>query len=385
MPAPSAPLAPLPPKPQAASTGRPFVGPEKWDTTGWKQMVKPFRGAEHGKSWVQLISTTAIIATLAAAAVLAQRAGLWWLHAPLTLLTGMVFVRLFIIFHDCGHGSFFNDKRLNEWVGTLIGMVLLTPYHEWTRAHAIHHAHTGDYAKRGIGDIHTITVREYIAMPFMQRLAYRAYRNPLVLLGLGPIWVFVVLQRIPGILTQEKSTFKRTLNVHLTTLGFAGLAAAVWFGLGPDVLLYTLGPAVWLGAIIGIWMFYVQHQHEDTYWAARPEWDYATASLRGSSHYNLPAVLHWFTGNIGFHHIHHLAPKVPNYNLKACHESNPLFDKSPKIGVFQSFGLLGVQLYDEKEHRMVNWRHMAKVRAQEGLSAGQPQPTADAAEPAPVS
>ncbi|MBI4915931.1 MAG: fatty acid desaturase [Acidobacteria bacterium] len=293
--------------------------------------------------------------------------GLWYLAYRfldvsywLTLATGVLaagfLVRIFIIFHDCGHGSFFRARWANDVVGYVTGILTLTPYHDWRHEHALHHATAGDLDRRGRGDVWTLTVREYREASRWKRFGYRLYRNPLVLFGVGPLFVFLFRQRVP----RPGSGLRERLSVHLTNLALALilLLAAVTVGLKAVLLVHL--PIMAVAGAAGVWLFYVQHQYENVYWERGGQRDYVAAALQGSSLYQLPRVLQWFTGNIGFHHIHHLSPRIPNYRLERCHKEQPVFQQVNRITLLSSLRSLGLRLYDEQARRLVSFRWAAR-------------------------
>ena len=283
-----------------------------------------------------------------------------WLTAGLAVLAGGLLVRVFIIFHDCGHGSFFASRAANDAVGFVCGMLTFTPYHHWRWAHSLHHASSGDLDRRGVGDIWTMTVQEYLAAPRWRRLAYRLARHPLVLFLLAPAPLFLLRERIPsaGARKQERR------SVWLMDAAIVAMVAPLvwWFGWKPYLLIQLTILVV--GGALGVWLFYVQHQFDEVYWERGQEWDYTTAALRGSSYYQLPKVLQWFSGNIGFHHIHHLSPRIPNYNLERCHRSHPVFREVRPLTIRRSLRALRLHLWDERARRLVSFSEARRPRAE---------------------
>jgi acyl-lipid omega-6 desaturase (Delta-12 desaturase) len=263
-------------------------------------------------------------------------------------------VRLFMIQHDCGHGSFFRRRWANDWTGRAIGVLTLTPYGYWRRSHAVHHASSGNLDRRGIGDITTWTVREYIARPRWRRLAYRLYRHPLVMFGIGPAYLFLVQQRIPS---GQLLEWRSWLSPMATNAAIAMLATSIiWFvGVGPFLLVQI--PIILLAASIGVWLFYVQHQFEETVWAKDGDWTVHEAALHGSSHYDLPTVMRWFTANIGVHHVHHLCCRIPFYRLDRVLRDNPELSAG-RITLLDSLGCVRLALWDEQHKRMISFRHL---------------------------
>jgi len=282
----------------------------------------------------------------------------WWLTAPLAVLAGAFLVRAFIIFHDCGHGSFFKSARANHIVGTITGVLTFTPYFHWRWEHAIHHATSGDLDRRGTGDVWTLTVREYLESSRWKRFAYRLARNPFVLFVLAPFYLFVIQQRAPS----RKAPPRERRSVYWTNLGIGAVAAGlIWaFGLKDWLIIQLI--ALMVAGSAGVWLFYVQHQFEGVFWDRGEDWDYVTAALRGSSFYKLPKVLQWFSGNIGFHHIHHLSTRIPNYNLEKCQKAEPLFQSVKPVTLLGSFKSFTFRLWDEQRRKLVGFGHL-KTRA----------------------
>lgn len=280
----------------------------------------------------------------------------YWLTLLLAIPAAGFQTRLFIIQHDCGHGSFFASQKVNDALGFFIGVLLLTPYAYWRRTHAIHHATSGNLEYRGYGDISTLTVKEYLALPRRKRLAYRFYRNPLVLLVLGPAYYFLLKHRFPYDI--PRSWKREWLSVYRTNLAILAVVLVLWQTIGLERFLLVHGPIFVLAGSLGIWMFYVQHQFEDTYWQHNDDWDYYAAGLRGSSYYALPKFLHWFTGNIGFHHIHHMASLIPNYRLPHCFRENPELRRVKHLGLWESVKCFSLALWDEDQRKLIRFRDL---------------------------
>ncbi|MEM7391872.1 MAG: fatty acid desaturase, partial [Verrucomicrobiota bacterium] len=259
--------------------------------------------------------------------------------------------RLFIIQHDCGHAAFFKSKRANHIVGAICSTMVCTPYRAWNRDHAKHHASSGNLDERGIGDIWTLTVDEYLALPPFKRLRYRLYRHPLILFGFGPAFLFLILHRFTG----GSPTTREFRSVHLTNLAILLVLLIASFTIGLKAFLMVQLPILFITCSTGVWMFYVQHQFEGVSWARKEEWDYLAQALDGSSYYKLPKLLQWFTGNIGFHHIHHLSSRIPNYLLEKCHSENSLFRNVPEINWQQSLKSMQLHLWDEENRELVGF------------------------------
>lgn len=284
----------------------------------------------------------------------------YWLTFLLSIPAAGFLVRIFIIQHDCGHASFFKTRKANDWVGKVCGIFTFTPYAAWRKSHAIHHAHHADLEDRGTGDVWTMTVEEYQQASPSKRLLYRGFRNPIFLFLFAPALNFVILHRFPLGVKKEWKNGERA-SVHWTniSIGASFILLGLWLGF-LKVLLIQL-PIVAIAASVGTWLFYVQHQFEDTYWEHKPDWDYTLAAMEGSSYYKLPKVLQWFTGNIGFHHIHHLSPRIPNYKLEACHNENPLFQNVVQLTLLDSFHTMFLTLWDEGSQRLITFREAKRL------------------------
>ena len=282
----------------------------------------------------------------------------YWLGLLLEVPAAGLLVRLFMIQHDCGHGSFFRSRIANDWVGRAIGIVTLTPYDYWRHNHARHHANSGNLDHRGLGDIDTLTVQEFLAQSRWRRILYRLYRHPMVMFGVGPTYLFVLKHRLP--VGMMRGGWKPWLSTMGTNAAIAALAAAViWLvGYGPFLLVHL--PITVLAASIGVWLFYVQHQFEDTYWSHGEDWSFHEAALLGSSHYQLPVVLRWFTANIGIHHIHHLSSRIPCYRLPDVLRDHPQLAGIGRMTLLQSLRSVPLVLWDEERLQLVSF---ADVRA----------------------
>jgi len=289
----------------------------------------------------------------------------WWLVVPLAMLAGGFLVRVFIIFHDCGHGSFFKSRMANDIVGFVTGLLTFTPFYQWRWDHAIHHATSGHLDKRGTGDIWTMTVQEYLESSRWKRFAYRLARNPIVLFVIAPVVVLMGKQRFPspGANKRERDSV-HWMNFALLMMA-VGLSAI--FGIVPYLIIQLISMA--FAGAAGFWLFYVQHQFEGAYWEREEDWDYATAALQGSSFYKLPKVLQWFSGNIGYHHIHHLSAKIPNYNLERCHKAHLLFQGVKPITLLSSLKSLKFRLWDEAHKQLVGYGRLKEYRRQQKQSA----------------
>lgn len=283
----------------------------------------------------------------------------YWLTLGLSVITAGFLMRVFIIFHDCGHGSFFKSQKANDFLGTITALLNFTPYQRWKHDHAIHHATAGDLDRRGTGDVYTMTVKEYLAASWWKKVGYRIMRNPFALLGVGPLLVFVVTQRIP-LPSQGR---REKASVWWTNFALAGIIALMCWLVGWQTYVLVQLPVIFISSTLGIWLFYVQHNFDPSYWDHHEGWEFVKAGLQGSSFYKLPAILQWFSGNIGFHHIHHLSSKIPNYNLPQCYYENQLFHVKP-LTFFASLKSLSLRLYDEEQKMMVGWNGLKRYQVQ---------------------
>ncbi len=301
----------------------------------------------------QLINTfIPYVALWVAMVTLLNRGYSYWLVLPLILVASALLVRIFIFFHDCCHGSFFASRRANRILGYVTGILTFTAYDEWRHSHARHHATVADLDRRGVGDVWMMTVAEYQDAPPLKRLAYRFYRTPVVTFGLGPAFMFLIMHRFAS-----KGAAKRErLSVVLTNLAIAAVIVLATLTIGLRAYLLIQLPVMLIAGAVGVWLFYVQHQFEGVYWARHETWDPMRAAMEGSSYYKLPEVLQWITGNIGFHHIHHIRPRIPNYNLPASYGAIPFLRTVEPVTIRRSLKALRMNLYDEKRRRMVSFR-----------------------------
>ena len=294
----------------------------------------------------------------------------YWIALVLSLPAAGLVVRLFMIQHDCGHHAFFKSRRANNLLGSLIGVFTLTPYAYWRDAHAIHHATSGDLDNRGIGDVVVLTVREYEALSRWRRLGYRLYRNPLVFFGLGPVYLFVLKFRLP--LDMLRRRWRLLPGVLLTNLAIVAVIALVGFAVGYAEFAMVQVPITMIASSIGVWLFFVQHQFEATSWDKAEDWDFHHAAVAGSSHYELPAVLRWFTANIGVHHVHHLCSRIPSYRLQDCLKRAPELRLINRITFLESLKCVPLTLWDEERRRLVSFASLARGR-KAARSAGPPE------------
>jgi len=339
------------------------VGARIGDVRALTRILMQYRGPSHGRSAVEILIT------------IVPFAGLWFLmrlslhiQYGLVLLlavpTAGLLVRLFMIQHDCGHGSFFRNRLLNDWLGRAIGVLTLTHYDFWRRTHAAHHASSGNLDQRGMGDIDTLTVDEYLSRSRLGRLRYRIYRHPLVMFGLGPAYLFVLQHRLPiGLMRAGWQPWLSTMATNLAiVLAAAGMIEAV--GLVPFLLVHL--PIMLIGASLGVWLFYVQHQFENTFWARAQAWSLHDAAVHGSSYYDLPIVLRWFTANIGIHHVHHLCSRIPFYRLPLALRHHPDLAKTGRLTLAQSLSCVRLVLWDETAGRLISFR---KLRSRAAAAA----------------
>jgi acyl-lipid omega-6 desaturase (Delta-12 desaturase) len=334
----------------SATTGR---APEERATMGpafWRERLAPY--AEPSLKRGTLDLATSVVPYLALTAAMYAL-----IHVSIVLVLVLAvpaagfLLRTFIVFHDCGHGSFFASRRANNWVGIACALLVYQPFHSWRHEHAVHHATAGDLDNRGMGDVDTLTVAEYRALPRSGRLGYRLMRNPVVLLVLGPLWALLLEPRlVPA--WARKRFWHKILATDAAIVAVVGLLCVV-FGLVPVVLVQL--PAAMLAGAAGVWLFYVQHQFEGVYWEHNDDWSYAESALRGSSYLKLPKILQFFTGNIGLHHVHHMSTRIPNYNLQRAHDENPVFHDVPTLTLWDGIRTLRLKLYDEERGTLVGF------------------------------
>ncbi len=317
------------------------------------QLLAGYREPSGMRSLFELTISVGALVLLWAVMWLSLNIG-YWLTLLLAVPAAGFLVRLFMIQHDCGHGAFFQRRVTNDWIGRILGILTLTPYDVWRRAHAAHHATTGNLDRRGMGDIETLTVQEYRERSWLGRLGYRLYRHPIVMFGLGPVYLFLLRQRLP--LGMMRAGWRPWVSSIATNVAIVSLAILMMWLVGPSQFLLVHMPIVIAAASIGVWLFFVQHQFEGAHWARDGRWDFHEAALYGSSHYDLPAVLRWFTGNIGMHHIHHLCSRIPYYRLPQILRDRPDLADIGRVTVAQSLTSVRLALWDETRQRLVSFR-----------------------------
>ena len=335
------------------------TAPDREKVARWNAILKPYWGPDAGASVRQLLTSALPFVVLWYATLRSLEVG-YWLTLLLAMPTAGFMMRLFMIQHDCGHGSFFRSHTARQWVGRCIGVLLLTPYDYWKRTHAYHHAHSGDLDFRGFGDIDTFTVREYLSWPWYRRLRYRLYRHPFVLFVVGPMFIFLIKHRFPwDVPARWKQAWRA---VFWTNLALVAVVVLMGETIGYRRFLLAHAPVQLFATTAGVWMFYVQHQFEQTYWDRHEEWDYYDASLYGSSYLKLPAPLRWLSANIGFHHVHHMSMRIPNYKLQRAHEENEEFHVVREVRIRDTLKLITLALWDEDRRRLIRFRDLKELQ-----------------------
>jgi omega-6 fatty acid desaturase (delta-12 desaturase) len=326
----------------------------------WNTLLAPYRRPETWRAIFQLADTALPLAVVWLAMLWSLSVS-YWITLALAVPAALLVARMFMLQHDCGHGAFFKSQRVNNAVGFAIGVLTLVPYEYWRKTHAIHHATSGDLDHRGFGDIDTLTVREYLSRPRWKRLLYRLYRHPLVLLVVGPSWQFIVKHRFPADI--PRAWKREWASVHWTNVALVAIVALMALTIGLDRFLLVQLPITLIAGSVGVYLFYVQHQYEDTYWRYREAWNYYAAGLEGSSHLVMPKPLQWFTANIGLHHIHHVASRIPNYHLQRCFDEVAEVRRVTTLTLRESVRTLRLTLWDEDERRLIGFRELRRRRA----------------------
>jgi omega-6 fatty acid desaturase (delta-12 desaturase) len=325
------------------------TGPSR--TPSWRALLAPYARPRLGRSLLDVATSLLPYVGLMVAMYSLLNVS-YWLVLVVSVLAAGFLVRTYIVFHDCAHGSFLPWGRANEWLGGFCGLLVFTAFQRWRHQHAVHHACSGNLDRRGVGDVLTLTVAEYVALPRRRRLGYRLARNPAVMFGLGPLWAMILAPRFVS--RGERRRIRRSVwRTNLTLVAAIGLLC--WL-LGWESFLLVEMPSALLAGSIGVWLFFVQHQFEDAYWEDSNSWSYDEAALRGSSYLRLPKVLQFFTGNIGLHHVHHLSTRIPNYNLQRAHDAYPAFAQVPTLSVWDAIRCVRLKLWDERNGRLVTFR-----------------------------
>ncbi len=337
----------------------------------WQEALAPYAQPRLTRSLAEL--ATSVVPYLALSVVMYLTLGVsYLLTLALAVLAAGFLVRTFIVFHDCAHGSFLPSRRANAYLGALLGLFVLAPFRRWRHDHAVHHATSGDLERRGVGDVLTLTVAEYRARSPRGRRAYRLIRNPLVMFGIGPVIAMIVG---PRIVARGARPRMRNSVLAMDAALLVVVAGLCWL-MGWQQFLIVWAPAALMAGSVGIWLFYVQHQFEDAYWQDAGDWTYAEAALRGSSYLKLPKVLQFFTGNIGLHHVHHLNARIPNYNLQAAHDANPIFHDVPTLSLSDGLRAVTLKLWDEESGKLVTFAHVRAIDDSSRSPLPDPRPAA---------
>ena len=324
----------------------------------WRDSMAPYERSSAARGLLDLATSVVPYVLLSVAGYLALDTSVW-ITLGLSVAASGFLLRTFIVFHDCGHGSFFRSRAANLWVGRLCAFLTFQAFADWRHKHAVHHGSAGDLDRRGTGDVETLTLDEYLARSWRGRLGYRLFRNPIVMFGLGPIWSLMVAPRI----WSRSSRARSRHSIWLTNLGLALALGAIWWFVGFGAWAAVQMPAAILAGTAGVFLFYVQHQFEDAYWETGEQWSYADAALRGSSYLRLPQPLQFFTGNIGLHHVHHLSAKVPNYNLQRAHDEIELFHRVPVLSIWDGVKAVRLKLIDPASRRLLTWSDVRARRS----------------------
>ncbi|WP_173796269.1 fatty acid desaturase [Hartmannibacter diazotrophicus] len=325
------------------------------ESVNWTRALARYRDPDIRRSLLELCITAVPFVGLWALSLIAVKFGWYWASAILAVLGAGFLLRLFMIQHDCGHGAFFPGRRGNDWTGRVLSIITFTPYDMWRRAHAVHHASCGNLDHRGIGDVDTLTVREYLGRSRWGRFAYRLYRHPAIMFGLGPSWLFLLQNRLPVGFMRNKgwTPWISTMATNAAIVAVIGLLA---YAIGPVPLLLVHLPIMLIAATIGVWLFFVQHQFEETHWETNEGWNFQEAALHGSSHYDLPGILRWFTANIGMHHVHHLSSRIPYYRLPEVLRDHPELRDISRLTLWQSFQCVRLTLWDEERRKLISFK-----------------------------
>jgi omega-6 fatty acid desaturase (delta-12 desaturase) len=326
------------------------------EATDWSKAMAPYEQPRLARSLLDVATSVVPYLALTVAMYFALDVSVL-LTLALAIPTGGFLLRTFILFHDCGHGSFFASKRANRWFGRFCALLVWQPFSNWRHDHAVHHGTAGDLDRRGVGDVPTLTIEEYYSSSWRARFAYRLFRNPVVMFGIGPIYSLMVMPRLTSM---DKRPRLRN-SVLLTNLALGALIVTLCVLVGWQAFLLVQIPPALIAATAGVWLFYVQHQFEDVYWESSEQWSYADAALRGSSYLKLPKVLQFFTGNIGLHHVHHLSAKIPNYNLQRAHDENDVFGDVPVLTIRDGLRCPRLKLIDPDGGRLVTFAQARRL------------------------
>jgi acyl-lipid omega-6 desaturase (Delta-12 desaturase) len=339
--------------------------------SSWRAVLAPYARADLRRSLLDIGTSVVPYLGLLAGMYFLLDVSVWLVLAVSVPAAGFL-VRTYIVFHDCAHGSFLPWGKGNEWLGGICGLLVLTPFARWRHQHAVHHASSGDLDRRGVGDLPTLTVAEYAALPWRGRVGYRLFRNPIVMFGLGPMWAMILAPRFVS--RGERPRIRR--SVWRTNFALAALIGLLCWLLGWQSFVLVEAPSALLAGSIGVWLFYVQHQFEDAYWQNSQAWTYDEAALKGSSYLRLPRALRFFTGNIGLHHVHHLSTRIPNYNLQRAHDAHPDFGDVPTLSLTDGLKCVKLKLWDQERGRLVTFREAPGGRAEAAYYSGIDSPAA---------
>jgi omega-6 fatty acid desaturase (delta-12 desaturase) len=328
-------------------------------TPSWRTVLSRYAQPDLRRSLLDIVTSVVPYLGLLAAMYFLVDVSVWLVLAVSVPAAGFL-VRTYILFHDCAHGSCLPWRKANDWLGAACGLLVFAPFRRWRHQHAVHHASSGDLDRRGVGDLLTLTVEEYLALPRSRRVGYRLFRNPIVMFGLGPIWAMIVAPRFVS--RSERSRIRR--SVWRTNAVLAAVISLLCWLLGWGSFLLVETPSALLAGSIGVWLFYVQHQFEDAYWQSSESWSYDEAALKGSSYLRLPSVLQFFTGNIGLHHVHHLSTRIPNYNLQRAHDAYPELGNVSTLSLCDGLRCVRLKLWDQQRGRLVTFRQARAGRAE---------------------
>ncbi|PLR89136.1 fatty acid desaturase [Bacillus sp. T33-2] len=328
------------------------------NTKQLRKQVAPYEKSNTRDSIIQIVNTIVPFVLLWYLAYLSLDIS-YFLSLGISVVAAGFLVRIFIIFHDCCHHSFFKNRKANKVLGTITGILTMHPYEQWQHDHSVHHATSSNLDKRGTGDIWVLTVEEYLQASFWTRLAYRLYRNPFVMFVVGPVYVFLIKNRF----NRKGARKKERINLYITNIAIVTLIGLLCWAIGWQEFLLVQGPIFWISGAAGVWLFYVQHTFEDAYFEEDVHWEYVKAAVEGSSFYKLPKLLQWLTGNIGYHHVHHLSPRVPNYKLEDAHNHSAPLQNVPTITLATSLSSLKFRLWDEQNKKFIGYKDIKSLKS----------------------